>query len=120
MFKKLLVIAALFATGVACAAIRIDATYRDEKTGGQFDDNKRAVLQFSSFTLDVTEVERTSNGLSVKVIIGAENDAQHAVIEKIDAPWNESVTITCVTNAEESVTITATEEQENIITEEQA
>jgi hypothetical protein len=121
MFKKLLVIAALFATGVACAGIRIDATYRDEKTVGQFDENKNAILKFSTFTLNVTEVERTSNGLSVMVIVGAENDGQHAVIEQIDAPWNEAVTLTCVANPEELVTITATEEpteeQENVVTE---
>lgn len=117
MFKKLLVITALFATGVACAGIRIDATYRDEKTTGQFDENKNAVLKFSTFILNVTEVERTSNGLVVKVIIGANNNEQHAVIEKIDAPWNEAVTITCEGNAEESITITTTEEQENAAAE---
>ena len=58
------------------------------------------------------------------VVVGAGNDEQHAVIEQIDAPWNEAVTITCVANPEELVTITATEEpteaQETEVIEEQA
>lgn len=133
MFKKLLVITVLCATSIACAGTRIDGTYRGEQATGQFDENKKTTLKFGSVTLEVTAMENTSEGLTVEIIIGANDNERHAVVKEF-APWNQAVTIPCKGEAEESVTLTATvteektteeqavviEEQQNTVTEELA
>lgn len=108
MLKRMLVVAALFTTGAACAQMRINATCGEVKKTSEVDDHNKVALEFEKFLLYVQVETPETNRVKMHIDINPVNqEGSHAAIER-EAALNEEVTIDCPQTGA-SITLTAEE-----------
>lgn len=110
MLKRTLVIGALFATGIACAGIKLDVKRTGYDNQSQIVENDKAAFVFGEVAANIAVLEVTNTGIRMNVSVVASKHKEEGETKEITTTWNEAVVVGCEGTTEEAITITAVQE----------